>query len=99
VSINVVTGWGPPSPDDNDDYADARDQRELVEIDTNYKDTRPGEYPVRLTRTAAIKLADHVLKAAEDTFHYGRVGRLRATEAAELLHALDHVQATLQNPS
>lgn len=96
VSISVVTVCGAPTLDDND-YADAGEQRELVEIDTNYKDTRPGEYPVRLTRTAAIDLTDHVLKAAEDTFHYGRVGRLRATEAAQLLQTIERMQATLQN--
>src|SRR2546423_15336266 len=92
VSISVVTGWGAPALGDHYDYADAGDQRELVEIDTNYKDTRPGECPVQLTRTAAIEFAEHVLTAAEDNFHYGRVGRLRAAEAAQ---ALERVRATL----
>ena len=34
-------------------YADFGEVRHLVEIDTNYKPTRDGEHPVRLTRLTA----------------------------------------------
>lgn len=54
---------------DSDIHADTYGDRELVEIDTNHKPTRPGPHPVRLTRTHAVALAAAVLEATEDTFH------------------------------
>jgi hypothetical protein len=79
------------------DYADLQGERQLVEVDTNYKATRSGDHPVRLTRAAALELATHLILATEDTFHYARVGRLNAAQAAELLHAMDSVQHALQD--
>jgi len=107
VTISVVTAWSGAEQDDIDPtvteadaaagYADLGGERELVQLDTNYKATRPGQHPVRLTRADAARLTAHVLAAVEDTFHYTRRGRLRATEAAELLHALAEVDAALAN--
>lgn len=74
--------------------------RQLVEIDTNYKETRSSEYPVRLARTDAVQLATHLLAATEDTFHNTRCGRLRGDQTAELLRALgdvDHVLKELRD--
>lgn len=81
--------------DIDDDYADQTEQRQLVEVDTNYKPTRPGQHPVLLSRPDAIQFAAHVLAAVEDTFHYSRIGRLRAVEAAELLRLLPEVEGAL----
>lgn len=79
---------------DDTEWADGGG-RHLVEIDTNYKASRPGQHPVMLTRADAARLAAAVLRAIEDTFHYRRVGRLRPTEAAELLRELEGVEADL----
>jgi hypothetical protein len=68
-----------------------------VRVDTNYKPTRVGEHPVDLGRNEAAGLAAALLEAIEDTFHYGRVGELRAIEAAQLLSALDEVDYALAN--
>lgn len=103
VSITAATEWTeesaaqPTAQDTASDYADQHGDLQLVLVDTNYKETRSGEHPVRLTRLAALELATHVILATEDTFHYSRVGRLRATQAAELLHAVDTLQQALQN--
>jgi hypothetical protein len=77
------------------DWADQHGTRQLIEIDTNYKPTRPGQHPVRLTRTDATQLATTVLRAIEDTFHHSRVGRLRPAEAAELLRTLEDLDHAL----
>jgi hypothetical protein len=88
-------GFGGEVTDTDEDYADRGAVWELVEIDTNYKPSRPGQHPVRLTRPDAVKLAGSVLEATEDTFHYLRCGRLRPIEAKELLEALQHVEYQL----
>lgn len=99
VSVEAVEGTGPTLDvdvsDKDVDYADRVDVRQLVEIDTNYKPTRSGPHPVRLTRADAVKLAAAVLEATEDTFHYSRCGRLRPAEAKELLYALSAVEYQL----
>lgn len=97
VSVSVITAAaGDPAPAGEDDYyADSHGERELVEIDTNYKPTRTSDYPVRLTRIDAIQLVVHLLQATEDTFHYARRGQLRGAEAAELLRALQEVDYAL----
>lgn len=106
VTVSVTTAWKPTPEgiyplaedrefDDGQDYADSGGEHELVQIDTNYKSSRPGDHPVRLTRTDAIQVAAHVLTAAEDTFHYRRRGRLRATEAAAVLRALEEIDQVL----
>lgn len=101
VAVTTIEGWSSITPDTEspdeaeEEYADNAYGRQLVEIDTNYKPTRTSEHPVRLTRTQTIALAVHLLEATEDTFHGARVGRLRATEAAELLQALGAVDAAL----
>lgn len=87
-----------------DDTEQARDEviwvadtfnRSLVRVDTNYKSTRPGEYPVELTRADAVELATAVLRAVDDTFDPDRVGSLRAAEALELLQRLADLDMTL----
>lgn len=88
---------GDVGDDVGDGYADFGDVRHLVQVDTNYKDTRAGQHPVDLTRVGAVHLAAALLEATEDTFHFGRVGGLRAVEAAELLGALELVDAALAN--
>ncbi|NKQ54993.1 hypothetical protein HFP15_19095 [Amycolatopsis sp. K13G38] len=103
VSVEAVTGYDPAAEDaasvagerDLDEYADTHGERELVEIDTNYKPTRPGQHPVRLTRVDAARLAAAILQATEDTFHYTRCGRLRPADAKELLEALRDVEYQL----
>jgi hypothetical protein len=99
VRVEAVTGYDPRNEADQfdaDTFADNQlGERGLVEIDTNYKATRPGEHPVRLTRADAVQLAGAVLQATDDTFHYLRCGRLRPSEAAELLRALQHVEYQL----
>jgi hypothetical protein len=58
VTVHAVEHWdagfGGEVTDTDDDYADRGAVRELVEIDTNYKPTRPGLHPVRLTRADAV---------------------------------------------
>ena len=71
--------------------------RQLVRVDTNYKPSRRGEHSVDLDGVEAVRLAAAVLETIEDTFHYGRVGELRAIEAAQLLSALDEVDYALAN--
>src|SRR5437016_1067221 len=59
VSVRVVSGYDPAADAGRTDtgehadpseylagYADAGGQREFVEIDTNYKPSRPGQHPV-----------------------------------------------------
>lgn len=101
VTVTTVSAYDPDlqqradtHPDEAEWAADHAD-RQLVRVDTNYKPSRPGAQPVNLTRTGAVNLAAAVLEAIEDTFHYTRVGELRATEAAELLEALGEVDAAL----
>lgn len=98
VSVSAVEGYqrvDDAEPEADHGYADQHGARHLVEIDTNYKPSRPGQHPVRLTRADAVHLAAHVLTATEDTFHFSRVGSLRAVEAAELLQALTEVEHAL----
>jgi len=66
--------------------------RQLIRIDTNYKPTRRSDHPVDLTRTDTVRLAVALLRAAEDTFQHGR---LRPTEAAELLGELGELDYAL----
>lgn len=75
-------------------YADSSGRRHLVEIDTSRKESRTGERPVRLVRSAAVQLARHLMDACENTFH-PRLGRLRADQAAELLHVLEDLEYSL----
>jgi hypothetical protein len=102
VTVSTVTGYDAQETDptaaeqvDGEPYADTAGNRELVQIDTNYKPTRTGQHPVRLTRVDAIQLATHILAATEDTSHYARCGQLRATEAAEVLRALEELDFAL----
>ncbi|GAA4427168.1 hypothetical protein GCM10023148_30880 [Actinokineospora soli] len=102
VRVEAVEGYQHRDTDQAADeteweYADNHGTRQLVEIDTNYKPSRDSEHPVRLTRTDTVQLAAHLLTAVEDTFHFSRVGRLRATEAAELLRALTEVGHALDD--
>lgn len=98
VTVRHTLGYDPEREQDPGDdaewWADGAD-RHLVEIDTNYKATRPGQHPVQLTRGDAARLASAVLQAVGDTFHYLRAGRLRPTEAVELLRALEDVEGHL----
>jgi len=90
-------GPGPqPAGVPESDWAADVGERQLVELDTHYKPTRPGPHPVRLTRKDAAELATAVLCALEDTFHAGRVGHLRGSEAAELLDALSETAFALE---
>jgi hypothetical protein len=84
-------------PEQEGEWAADYGDRQLVRVDTNYKPTRPGEHPVDLSRPDAARLAAAILEATEDTFHYGRVGELRADEAAQLLSALEEVDYALAN--
>ncbi len=77
------------------EWAADTDTRPLVRLDANYKSTRPGPFPVDLTRTAAVGLVAALLAAVEDTFHLSRVGSLRATEALALLDDLAAVDEAL----
>lgn len=102
VTISAVTTWDAHAANEDGDtgaarYADMAGEREMVQIDTNYKPTRTSEHPVRLTRVDAIHLAAHVLTAAEDTFHFTRRGQLRATEAADVLRVLEEVNYAVTN--
>ncbi|MQA12833.1 MAG: hypothetical protein GEV09_01320 [Pseudonocardiaceae bacterium] len=97
VSVpNPQPGHTTTEDGDERDAADAAaDERQLVCIDTNYKPTRPGQHPVHLTRSDGARFVAAVLEALEDTFHYARVGGLRAVEAAELLRAIEEVDVVL----
>ena len=102
VTVEAVTGYDAAAAEasaedrlDLDEHADAAGDRELVEIDTNYKATRPGQHPVRLTRTDAARLAGAILEATENTFHYTRCGRLRPADAKDLLAAIRDVEFQL----
>ena len=98
VSVTTVSVFDPTErPEDDAEWAADYDKRQLVRVDTNYKPTRLGEHPVDLGRNEAAGLAAALLEAIEDTFHYGRVGELRAIEAAQLLSALDEVEYALTN--
>lgn len=99
VSVEAVEGYDPTFTDQTSDadmkYADYGEVRQLVQIDTNYKDTRESEYPVRLTRADAVRLAAAILQATDDTFDLSRCGQLRAAEATDLLQALEDVDIWL----
>jgi hypothetical protein len=103
VTVEAVTGYDAAAEEaasaagerDLDEYADGGGDRELVEIDTNYKASRPGQQPVRLTRVDALRLAAAILEATEDTFHYMRCGRLRPAAAKDVLDALREVEYQL----
>ena len=100
ITIEVVEAPNPGFADqmvDGDEGAWAADTatRRLVRFDANYKSTRPGPHPVDLTRQTAAALAAAVLLAVEETFHYSRVGSLRAAEALALLAALEEVDTAL----
>ncbi|GAA3435619.1 hypothetical protein [Kutzneria kofuensis] len=99
VTVSTISVQASDTEPDGEDvyYADSHGERELVEIDTNYKATRTGQHPVRLTRTDAIQLAVYLLQATEDTFHYGRRGPLRSREAAELLRAVEEIDFALSD--
>lgn len=104
VTVRATDGWEPSADgtyplaherEQDGDYADQAGQRHLVEVDTNYKSTRRGQHPVRLTRADAVHLAARIVHATEDTFHYMRCGRLRAAEAAGVLNALNDLDCAL----
>lgn len=104
VTVRAVDGWEPAADgtyplaherEQDGDYADQAGGRHLVEVDTNYKATRPGQHPVRLTRADAVHLAARIVDATEDTFHYMRCGRLRAAEAAAVLNALNDLDCAI----
>jgi hypothetical protein len=69
-----------------------RYDRQLIRIDTNHKPTRRSDHPVDLTRPNTGRPAVTLLRATEDTFQRGR---LRSTEAAELLHELGELAYAL----
>jgi hypothetical protein len=81
-------------PDELDWVADRVD-RQLIRIDTNFKPSRRSDHPVDLTRSDAVRLAVALLRATDDTFHYVQRGRLRPTEAAELLLELGELDYAL----
>ncbi|OXM44943.1 hypothetical protein CFP71_39525 [Amycolatopsis thailandensis] len=104
VRVEVVEGYDPTFTsevtDGDMEFADYGEARQLVEIDTNYKPTRDSEHAVRLTRSDAVKLAAALLEAVEDTFHYSRCGRLRPSEAKDLLDTIrdtEHQLAELRD--
>jgi hypothetical protein len=98
ISVTTISVFDPTErPEDDAEWAADYGERQLVRVDTNYKPTRLGEHPVDLGRNEAAGLAATLLEAIEDTFHYGRVGELRAIEAAQLLSALDEVDYALTN--
>ena len=98
VSVTTISVVDPTARSEDDaEWAADYGERQLVRVDTNYKPTRLGEHPVDLGRNEAAGLAAALLEAIEDTFHYGRVGELRAIEAAQLLSALDEVDHALAN--
>lgn len=98
VTVTTVALYDPiERPEEEAEWAADYGERQLVRVDTNYKPTRLGQHPVDLGRAEAAGLAAAVLEAIEDTFHYGRVGELRAAEAAQLLSALDEVDHALAN--
>ncbi|WP_103348699.1 hypothetical protein [Amycolatopsis sp. CA-128772] len=100
VRVEVVEGYDSTFTgevtDDDLNHADYGETRQLVEIDTNYKPTRDGQHPVRLTRGDAARLAATVLGAIGDTFTSRHLGSLRAGEAVDLMLALETVATTLQ---
>lgn len=85
----------PVRADDEATWVADHVERHLVQLDTNYKPTRPGPHPVRLTRPASVRLAATLLRAVGDTFESCRVGELRTAEAIELLRALSDVDEAL----
>jgi hypothetical protein len=96
VTVTTVAVHDPTErPEEEAEWAADHGDRRLVRVDTNYKATRPGEHPVDLSRPDAVRLAATVLEAIEDTFHHGRVGELRAVEAAQLQGVLDEVDYAL----
>jgi hypothetical protein len=96
VNVTTVAGYDPTRhPEEKAERAADYGDRQLVRIDTDYKATRPGRHPVGLSRPDAVRLAAAVLEAIDDTFDYGRVGELRAAEAAQLLSVLDEVDYAL----
>jgi hypothetical protein len=96
VTVTTVALYDPTErPEEEAEWAADYGERQLVRVDTNYKPARLGQHPVDLGRAEAAGLAAAVLEAIEDTLHYGRVGELRAAEAAELLSALDEVDYAL----
>lgn len=99
VAVEAVEGYDPTVAgevtDADLDYADFGEVRQLVEVDTNYKSTRTSEYPVRLTRGEAVKLAGALLEAVEDTFHASRCGRLRPAEAKDLIDVIRETEYQL----
>ena len=98
VSVTTISVFDPTErPEDDAEWAADYGERQLVRVDTNYKPTRLGEHPVDLGRNDAAGLAAALLEAIEDTFHYGRVGELRAVEAVQLLSALGEVDYALAN--
>jgi hypothetical protein len=100
VSVEATEYWGVgfqgEVTEEDEKYADFGDGRHLVLIDTNYKPTREGQHPVRLTRTDAAQLAAAVLEAIGDTFTSRHLGSLRTAEAVDLMLALETVATTLQ---
>jgi hypothetical protein len=98
VLVTTVAVYDPTErPEQEAEWAADYEDRQLVRVDTNYKPTRQGEHPVDLSRTDAARLAAAILDATEDTFDHGRVGELRAAEAAQLLSALEEVDYALAN--
>lgn len=98
VTVDVVEGFDPDGElaDPRDvGYADVGQVVQLVELDTNYKDTRASEYPVQLTRVDAIRFVAAVLRAVEGTFDASRVGCLRRAEGIEVLDALGELDGVL----
>ncbi|MGH2948691.1 MAG: hypothetical protein ACRDPC_20950 [Solirubrobacteraceae bacterium] len=98
VTVTTVALYDPTErPEEEAEWAADYGERQLVRVDTNYKPARMGQHPVDLARAEAAGLAAAVLEAIEDTFHYGRVGELRAAEATQLMTALDEVDYALAN--
>ena len=101
VTVEVVERANAGFADDIEDGRDGIEwaadtfNRSLVRVDTNYKSTRDGQYPVELARADAVELAAAVLRAVDDTFDPDRVGCLRPAEALELLQRLADLDMTL----
>lgn len=101
LSIGTAEGYNPaadtPRPpgfdyDPEQQFADRYGNVGLVLIDTNYKPTRTGEHPVRLTRTDAAQAAAALIENIQHTI---RGGKLRASETVELLTALQSVDSAV----
>jgi hypothetical protein len=67
----------------------------LVNVDTNYKDTRRGEHPVNLSMVDAVKAARALVEASARA--YGRMIDDDPAQSWDLLSALSAVDAEVSD--